>query len=81
MKKNVIFKIFQKIYKSLNSPDFEVFPLHLTILTILLVISYQWQKYEPILLGLENTFKKWQKSILQGKRNAKKKELKLTFHS
>ena len=66
---------------SLNSPDFEVFPLHLTILTILLVISYQWQKYEPTLLGLEKTFKKWQKSILQGKRNAKKKELKLTFHS
>ena len=67
---------------SLNSPDFEVFPLHLTILTILLVISYQWQKYEPILLGLENTFKNMEKScILQGKRNAEKKELKLTFHS
>ena len=49
---------------SLNSPDFEVFPLHLTILTILLVISYQWQKYEPILLGLENTFKNMEKKVV-----------------
>ena len=39
-------------------PDFEVFSLHLTVLTILLVISYLLQKYEPIHLGWEKTFKK-----------------------